>query len=114
MLDFGWPEMFLIMAVAVIVIGPSEIPALMVGLGRIVRRFQYIKYAISQQFDDIMREADLDDIRKSVNFEAQDFEKEQGIEAFDEAEADEDIYLPEDTESSDREPQDKDKDGGGK
>ena len=96
MLDFGWPEMFLIMAVAVIVIGPNEIPALMVGLGRIVRRLQYIKYAISQQFDDVMREADLDDIRKSVNFEAQNFEKEHGIEAFDEAEADEDIEWPED------------------
>ena len=115
MLDFGWPEMFLIMAVAVIVIGPNEIPALMVGLGRIVRRLQYIKYAISQQFDDVMREADLDDIRKSVNFEAQNFEKEHGIEAFDEAEADEDIEWPEDQEErSENDRQDSDeKDGGG-
>ena len=69
MLDFGWTELFLIIAVAVIVIGPKEIPVLMVALGRVVRRLQYIKYAISQQFDDVMRDADLDDIRKSVNFE---------------------------------------------
>ncbi len=69
MLDFGWTELFLIIAVAVIVVGPKEIPVLMVALGRVVRRLQYIKYAISQQFDDVMRDADLDDIRKSVNFE---------------------------------------------
>lgn len=84
MLDFGWPELFLIIAVAVIVIGPDEIPVLMVALGRIVRRIQYIKFAISQQFDDVMRDADLDDIRKSVNFEAPDDISEEN-----EADADE-------------------------
>lgn len=72
MLDFGWPELLLIMAVAVLVIGPDEIPVLMVGLGRILRRFQYIKFALSRQFEDVMRDADLDDIRKSVNFEAKE------------------------------------------
>ncbi len=72
MLDFGWPELFLIIAVAIIVIGPNEIPAVMIALGRIFRRFQYIKFAISQQFEDVMRDADLDDIRRSVNFEAKD------------------------------------------
>ena len=83
MLDFGWLELFLIMAVAVFVIGPDEIPVIMVTIGRIFRRFQYIKFAISQQFDDVMRDADLDDIRKSVNFEAKDSDQ------FDEAAADE-------------------------
>ncbi len=72
MLDFGWPELFLIIAITVLVVGPDDIPKVMVALGRIFRRFQYIKYAISQQFEDVMRDADMDDIRKSVNFEAKD------------------------------------------
>ena len=80
MLDFGWLELILIIALVVIVIGPNEIPVVMVALGRVFRRFQYIKFAISQQFDDVMQTADLDDIRKSVNFEDRD--------DFDEAEAD--------------------------
>ena len=63
MLDFGWPELFLIMAVAVLVIGPDEIPAIMRGLGRIVRRLQYIKFALSQQFDDFMKDHDLEEMR---------------------------------------------------
>lgn len=75
MLDFGFPELLMIMAVAVLVIGPNEIPGLMVGLGRIVKRLQYVRYAFSQQFEDFMRENDLDDIRQQVNFEEKDFDE---------------------------------------
>lgn len=87
MLDFGWTELVLIMALAVLVIGPSEIPALMVGLGRLVRRITYVKYAFSQQFEEFMKQADMDDIAKSVNFETIRHEKAA---QFDEAAADED------------------------
>ncbi len=69
MLDFGWPELFVIVALSVLFVGPEELPRVMVVLGRLVRRLQYARYAISQQFEEVMREADLDDIRKSVNFE---------------------------------------------
>lgn len=89
MLDFGWTELFLIMAVAVMVIGPKELPALMHGLGRIVRRMQYMKFALSQQFEEFMNEADLNDIGRGVNFEAP---KEGAV--FDERAEDEDpAYL---------------------
>ncbi len=91
MLDFGWPELFLIITVAIIVIGPEEIPVVMVAIGRIMRRLHYIKYTISQQFDDVMRDADLDDIRKGVNFEARD-EQDREVN-FDEAAADEEYIL---------------------
>ncbi len=82
MLDLSWAELLVVMAVAVLVIGPKEIPGLMHGLGRIVRRLQYVRYAFTQQFEEFLRESDLDDIRKSVNFEAKDF---------DETEADEEL-----------------------
>lgn len=89
MLDFGWTELVVIMALAVLVLGPNEIPVLMRGLGNIMRRISYIKYAFTSQFEEFMREADLDDIRNSVNFET----KRRSAE-FDEAEADEDVMLP--------------------
>ncbi len=69
MLDFGWPELFVIVAFAILFVGPEELPRVMVALGRVVRRLQYIRYEISRQFEEVMREADLDDIRKSVNFD---------------------------------------------
>ena len=90
MLDFGWAELFLIAAIGVFVIGPKEIPGLMRGLGQVFRRFQYMKHAVSQQFNVFMEEGDIDDLRKSVNFEA----KPDGHEDFDEAAEDEDIEIP--------------------
>lgn len=70
MLDFSLVELLLVIAVAVLVIGPKEIPALLYGLGRVVRRLQYVRYAFSQQFEDFMKVHDLDDLRQGVNFEA--------------------------------------------
>ena len=90
MLDFGWAELFLIMAVAVLVIGPSEIPGLMRGIGHLFRRVQYIKHAFTSQFDSFLEAADIEDLQKAVNFEA----KPQGYEAFDEAAEDEDVMVP--------------------
>jgi sec-independent protein translocase protein TatB len=84
MLDFGWSELLLIMALAVLVIGPDEIPKIMMTLGRIMRRIQYVRYAFSQQFEDFMKAADLDDINKQVNFEARAPQEA----TFDEAELD--------------------------
>ena len=92
MLDFGFPELLLIMAVAVLVIGPKEIPKIMLALGRLMRRLQYVRYAFSQQFEEFMRENDLEDIRKSVNFEAKDFDEEA---------ADEDLMKPIDKDGTD-------------
>ena len=89
MLDFGWTELLVIMGLAILVIGPNEIPALMRGLGNVMRRISYIKYAFTQQFDDFMREADLDDMRQSVNFETA-----RRSEEFDEAAEDEDVMVP--------------------
>lgn len=69
MLDFGWAELLLIVAVAVFVIGPKDIPKMMYGLGRLVRRVQYIRFAVSQQFDEMMNTGDIEELRKGVNFE---------------------------------------------
>ena len=87
MLDFGWPELFVIIVLVVLFVGPQDLPRVMVALGRIARRLQYVCYVISRQFNDVMREADLDHIRKSVNFKERDTHG-QPIE-FDEAAADE-------------------------
>lgn len=93
MLDFGWAELFLIMAVGVLVIGPNEIPTVMRGFGRLFRRFRYMKYSLSQQFDEFMGD-DLHDLGASVNFEARGRDLPEGHENFDEAAADEDIDMP--------------------
>lgn len=87
MLDFGWAELFLVLAVAVFAIGPAEIPSLMRGAGRLFRRFQYMKFALSRQFDDFM---EMEGLNEAVNFEA----RHDGAEDFDEAAEDEEVMKP--------------------
>lgn len=69
MFDVGWTELLVIAAVAVLVIGPQDIPKVMYGLGRLLRRLQYVRFAVSQQFDDILKAGDIEELRKGVNFE---------------------------------------------
>lgn len=65
MFNIGWAEGLVILVVAVFIIGPKELPKMMYGLGRLVRRVQYMKFALSRQFDDVLNQIDLDDLRKN-------------------------------------------------
>lgn len=94
MLDFGFAELLVIIALAVLIIGPNEIPTVMVSLGRVFRRFQYMKFALSKQFEDFMDDADLKGLRTSVNFEA----PEVDLDMIDEAEADEGFAMGDSSE----------------
>lgn len=87
MLDFGWAELLILVAVAVFVVGPKDIPNIMYGLGRLMRRIQYVRFAISQQLDDIMQAGDIEELRKGINFE----ERRTEADIIDEAKSDEDI-----------------------
>ena len=70
MFDVGWSEMLVIVSVAVLVIGPKDIPNIMYQVGRFFRRLQYMRFAMSQQFDEILKAGDIEELRKGVNFEA--------------------------------------------
>ncbi|MBU0859667.1 MAG: Sec-independent protein translocase protein TatB [Alphaproteobacteria bacterium] len=70
MFNLGWAEMLLVVVVAVVAIGPRELPTVMRALGRVVRRMQYMRYALSQQFEDFMQEHELDELRRSANYQA--------------------------------------------
>lgn len=70
MMDIGWAEILLILALAVFVVGPQDIPKIMYSVGRFFRRLQYVRFAISQQFDEILKAGDIEELRRGVNFEA--------------------------------------------
>lgn len=99
MFDLSWSEIFVVLVVAVLVIGPKDIPKIMYQLGRLMRRVQYIRFAMSQQFDEILKVGDIEELRRGVNFEARHT---------DERAADEDASLPPPQAETPR----SDKDGG--
>jgi sec-independent protein translocase protein TatB len=64
MLDFGWSEFFLIIVLGIVLIGPKDIPGLVYQAGRFVRRVQYMRFALTKQFDTFMEQNDLDELRR--------------------------------------------------
>jgi len=62
MFGIGMPEMFLIMAVALIVIGPKKLPDLAKSLGRALGEF---KRATSEIKESMEIDTDLSDIKKA-------------------------------------------------
>lgn len=59
MLDFSWSELLVVLIVAILAIGPKQIPDILYHFGRIARRLQYMRYAVTRQFDDFMTDTEL-------------------------------------------------------
>lgn len=66
MFDFSWGEVLLIGAVALIVIGPKDLPATLRTVGRTIGKVKRMASEFQGQFNEALREADLDKVRKDV------------------------------------------------
>lgn len=86
MLDFSWSEFLVVIVVAVLAVGPKQLPEVLHGLGKLFRRLQYMRYSMTKQFDDFMDQADLQALRDQTQKMAADFKPD----LFDEEMADED------------------------
>lgn len=112
MFDFGWAELLVIAAIALFVIGPKDIPNIAYQIGKGFRRLKYLQFALTNQFDDFMKQAE---VRENVEKEQAEPEKrELDYDPYDEAEADAELLemmpLPkrEGDETSDDEPDNED------
>jgi sec-independent protein translocase protein TatB len=64
MLDIGWPELFIVLVIALLVIGPRDLPRAMHTVGRWVRRARSVTSEFQRHFDDIARESELEELRE--------------------------------------------------
>jgi len=67
MFDIGWSEMAVVALVALLVIGPKELPNTLRMLGRWTRKARALTREFRSGFDEMVREAELEDVRKSVD-----------------------------------------------
>jgi sec-independent protein translocase protein TatB len=72
MFDISWTEFLLIGIVALIVIGPKELPAVMRTMGQWARKIRIMAGDFQNQFHEAMREAEMADLKKQVDDIAQD------------------------------------------
>lgn len=66
MFDIGWTELALIGVVALVVIGPKDLPKAMYMVGKWLRRARLMARDFQSGMDEMMRQAELDELRQEV------------------------------------------------
>lgn len=67
MFGVGGPEFLVILAVAIVVIGPRDLPRILYTAGKFVRKFKVITVDIQKSLDNVMREGELEEITREAN-----------------------------------------------
>jgi sec-independent protein translocase protein TatB len=67
MFDIGWSELLLIGIVALIAIGPKELPGALRTLGQWITKVRRMATEFQNQFQDAIREAELAELKKEVD-----------------------------------------------
>ncbi len=67
MFDIAWSKLMIIGVVALIVIGPKDLPAVLRTVGELVGKLRRMADEFRGQFNEAMREANLDDIKKDMS-----------------------------------------------
>jgi len=67
MFDIGWSELVLIGAVALVVIGPKELPGMLRTVGGAVTKIRRMAAEFQGQISEAMREAEMADVKKTVD-----------------------------------------------
>ena len=72
MFDISWSEFLLIGIVALVVIGPKELPGVMRTMGQWTRKLRGMASEFQSQFQEAMREAEMADLKQQVDDMAHD------------------------------------------
>jgi sec-independent protein translocase protein TatB len=67
MFEIGWGELLIIGIVALIAIGPKELPGVLRTLGQWMSKLRRMASEFQSQFQEAMREAELADLKKQVD-----------------------------------------------
>ena len=67
MFDFAWSEIALIGVVALIAIGPKDLPVAMKAVSEVIKKARRMAGEFQTHVDEMVREADLGEVRDSIN-----------------------------------------------
>ena len=76
--DIGWPELMLIGVIALLVIGPKDLPRALRVAGFWVRKARTLSREFQSSIDQMIREAELDEVREDLK-KATEFNLEKEI-----------------------------------
>jgi sec-independent protein translocase protein TatB len=66
MLDFSWSHILILLIVALVVVGPKDLPRLMRIVGQWMAKARRMADEFRKSFDDMARQSELDELRKEI------------------------------------------------
>ena len=66
MFDMGWSELLLVAVLAIVFVGPKDLPRVMRTVGQYVARMRAMVREFQNSFEDLARESELEELRKQV------------------------------------------------
>jgi len=66
MFDIGWIELFFVVVVAVVVVGPKDLPKMMRNIGRWTGRARAMADQFRRSFEDMARQSELEEMRTEM------------------------------------------------
>ena len=67
MFDIGWQELFILAVLAIIVIGPKDLPRAIRTIAKWIRKARSMARDFQDGLDEVVREADVDDLKKELD-----------------------------------------------
>ena len=67
MFDIGWPELFIIALVVLLVVGPKDLPKVLRTVGHLAGKARAITREFRGHVDDMIRDSELEDVRDQIN-----------------------------------------------
>lgn len=67
MFEVGWSEILVIVIVMIVVVGPKDLPKMLRAFGKATAKFRATAGEFRKQFDEALKEAELDDVREIIN-----------------------------------------------
>lgn len=66
MFDIGWTELLLLGVLAILVVGPKDLPRMMRTIGQYTAKIRAAAREFQRSFDEMARESELDELRKQI------------------------------------------------
>jgi sec-independent protein translocase protein TatB len=66
MIDLSWSHILIVLVVALVVVGPKDLPRLMHMLGRWMAKARAMADQFKKSFDEMSRQAELDELRREI------------------------------------------------
>ena len=66
MFDMGWSELLLVAVLAIVFVGPKDLPRVMRTVGQYMAKMRAMVREFQNSFEDLARESELEELRKQV------------------------------------------------